>query len=58
LLQCQRDCSSENEDEHKRACELAQKKANGAQTRRIFNAVGADQDKLRGGPVGRQTART
>ena len=57
LLQHQRDRGSESQDEDERALELAQKQAKRAQAWRIFNAVGADQGKLRRGAIGREPAR-
>ena len=56
LLQRQRDRSGEDEDEDERALELPQKQSKRAQVRRVFNAVGADQAKLRGGFLRRKTA--
>ena len=56
LLQHQRDRSGEDEDEDERALELPQKQTKRAQARRVFNAVGADQAKLRGGFLRRKAA--
>ena len=56
LLQHQRDRSGEDEDEDERALELPQKQSKRAQVRRVFNAVGADQAKLRGGFLRRKAA--
>ena len=43
LLERQRDRGGEDEDEHERALELAQKQTKRAQARGVFNAVGADR---------------
>jgi len=53
----QRKRRGESQYENERALELAQKKAKRAKAWRIFDTVGADQGKLRGGSIRRQTTR-